>query len=257
MLLDSVVADCRTNPLVNVSAITLDDGTIALPAETVDISGACSVLAGWDGRFDLDSPGAVLWRETMTRFPAGVFDEAGALFSEPFDPARPTVTPAGFAADTTLVNQALGRAVQTITKAGFDIDATMGAAQFTERSGERIPLHGGTNADGVTNVVSWSDRSSSSEEEPTRGDLITPNGDLRGDGYPVNFGTSFVMVVDYSSGAPEASAILTYGNTGLRDTEVFSSQTTRFSEKNWRTVAFTDEQIAADPALTEITIREP
>ena len=132
----------------------------------------------------------------------------------------------------------------------------MGAAQFTERSGERIPLHGGTNADGVTNVVTWSDRSTSNEEAPVRGDLITPNGDLRGDGYPVNFGTSFVMVVDYSSGAPEASAILTYGNTEGRDAEIFASQTVRFSEKDWRTVAFTDEQIAADPELTEIVIVE-
>jgi acyl-homoserine-lactone acylase len=54
-----------------------------------------------------------------------------------------------------------------------------------------------------------------------------------------------------------ANAILTYGNTALRDTEIFSSQTMRFSEKNWRSVAFTEEQIAADPALTELTIREP
>ena len=102
--------------------------------------------------------------------------------------------------------------------------------------------------------MTWSESGSSSEETPTRGDLITPNGDLRGNGYPVNFGTSFVMVVDYSSGAPEASAILTYGDTGLRDSDVFSSQTTRFSEKNWRTVAFTDEQIAADPDLSDVLV---
>jgi acyl-homoserine-lactone acylase len=256
LLRESVVTACRANPLVEVPDVLFEDGTVALAAEVIDLSSACAVLDGWDGRFDLDSAGAVLWRETMTRFPAQAFDEAGPLFSEPFDPARPTVTPAGFNDNAALVVQALGRAVQTITKAGFDIDATMGAAQFTDRSGERISLHGGTNADGVTNIVSWSDRSSSSEEAPARGDLITPNGDLRGDGYPVNFGTSFVMVVDYSTGAPEASAMLTYGNTGLRDTEVFSSQTTRFSEKDWRVVAFTDEQITADPALDELTIRE-
>ncbi len=256
LLREPVVAACRANPLVEVPQVLFDDGTEALPAEAIDLGAACDVLDAWDGRFDLDSAGAVLWRETMTRFPAAAFEQAGPLFSEPFDPARPTVTPAGFSDNATLVALAIGRAVQTITKAGFDIDATMGAAQFTERSGERIPLHGGTNADGVTNVVSWSDRSTSSEEAPIRGDLITPNGDLRGDGYPVNFGTSFVMVVDYSSGAPEASAILTYGNTERRDAEIFSSQTIRFSEKDWRTVAYTDEQIAADPDLTEVVIVE-
>ena len=243
--------------LVDVPEVLFDDGTVALAAEAIDLRPACDVLDAWDGRFDLDSAGAVLWRETMTRFPAGAFDEAGALFSEPFDPARPTVTPAGFTDNATLVVQALGRAVQTITKAGFDIDATMGAAQFTERSGERIPLHGGTNADGVTNIVSWSDRSSSSEEAPTRGDLITPNGDLRGDGYPVNFGTSFVMVVDYSTGAPEASAILTYGNTGLRDTDVFSSQTNgsaRRTGARLRSPTSRSPPILPSPRLT---IREP
>ncbi len=254
LLREPVVAACRANRLVDVSEVLFDDGTVALPAETVDLGGACDVLDEWDGRFDLDSAGAVLWRETMTRFPAEAFAEAGPLFSEPFDPERPTETPAGFSGNSALVAQALGRAVQTITKAGFDIGATMGAAQFTERSGERIPLHGGTNADGVTNIVTWSESGSSSEETPTRGDLITPNGDLRGNGYPVNFGTSFVMVVDYSSGAPEASAILTYGDTGLRDSDVFSSQTTRFSEKNWRTVAFTEEQIAADPDLSDVLV---
>ncbi len=256
LLRESVVAACRANPLVNVPEVLFDDGTVALPAEAVNLGPACDVLDDWDGRFDLDRAGAVLWRETMTRFPAQSFDQAGVLFSEPFDPARPTVTPTGFIEDAALVVQALGRAVQTITEAGFDIDAPMGAAQFTERSGERIPLHGGTNADGVTNVVTWSDQGPSGEETPTRGDLIAPNGDLRGDGYPVNFGTSFVMVVDYSTGAPEASAILTYGNTGLRDTDVFSSQMVRFSEKDWRTVAFTNEQIAADPALTEQVLIE-
>ena len=257
LLREPIAAACRIDPLVELTEVLFDDGTVALPAETIDLTAACDVLDAWDGRFDLDSAGAVLWRETMTRFPAGSFDNAGPLFSEPFDPARPTVTPAGFADDPTVVREALARAVQTITKAGFTVDATMGAAQFTERSGERIPLHGGTNTDGVTNIVAWSERSSSSEEAPTRGDLVTPNGDLRGDGYPVNFGTSFVMVVDYSSGTPAATALLTYGNTGLRETEIFSSQTTRFSEKNWRTVAFTEEQILADPNVTELTIREP
>ena len=147
--------------------------------------------------------------------------------------------------------------MQTITKAGIEVDAALGAAQFTNRSGERIPIHGGPGADGVTNVVQWSNNNSSSEEGPTRGDVVTPGGDLRGNGYPVNFGTSFVMVVDYSTGSPVASALLTYGQTGLRDSDIFSTQTVKFSEKSWRSVAFTEEQILADTNLTEQTIRQP
>lgn len=256
LLRASVVSVCRATPLVPVDAVALFDSTVVLPAETVDLTAACNVLDEWDGRFDLDSAGAVLWRETMTRFPDEAFTSVGPLFSEPFDPARPTETPAGFTADPSDVLLALARAVQTVTAAGFEIDATMGVAQFTERSGERIPLHGGTDRDGVTNVVRWSEVNTSAEPAPTRGDLVAPNGELRGDGYPVNDGTSFVMVVDFSSGDPEASAMLTYGNTGQRDSDVFSSQMIRFSEKQWRDVAFTDDEIAGDPELTEITISD-
>jgi hypothetical protein len=48
--------------------------------------------------------------------------------------------------------------------------------------------------------------------------------------------------------------ILTYGQTNDRKSPLFEQQTIRFSEKNWRTVAFTDEQIAADPNFTERTL---
>ena len=59
------------------------------------------------------------------------------------------------------------------------------------------------------------------------------------------------MTVDYTGDQVQAWAILTYGQTDDRESPLFEQQTIRFSEKNWRTVAFTDEQIAADPNLTE------
>ncbi len=257
LLRQGVVELCRANPLVDVADLAAEDGTIALPAESVDLVAACDVLASWDGRFDLDSAGALLWREVLSRFDAADFRTAGPLFNEPFDPARPYSTPGGFTDDGTAILQAVARGVQTLVKAGFAVDSTLGTAQFTERSGERISLHGGTNREGVTNVVSWSDRGSSREPAPTRGEIVAPGGALRGNGHPVNFGSSFVLVVDYTGDSVQASAILTYGQTGQRDSDVFATQTVRFSEKNWRTVAFTEEQILADPNVTDVTIRQP
>jgi acyl-homoserine-lactone acylase len=73
---------------------------------------------------------------------------------------------------------------------------------------------------------------------------------MRGDGYPVNYGTSFVMTVDMSGDEVRAWALLTYGQTGDRQSPEFEVQTIRFSDKAWRTVAFTDAQIDADPQLT-------
>ncbi len=257
LLRERVVELCRLVPLVEVDDLLAADGTVALPAEAVDLTTACDVLSAWDGRFDLASSGALLWREVLARFDASAFTSAGPLFDVAFDPAQPYTTPGGFPADGTAILQALARGVQTLVKGGFAVDSTLGTAQFTERSGERIPLHGGTNREGVTNVVSWSDSGSSTEPAPTRGDVVAPGGALRGNGHPVNFGSSFVLVVDYTAGAVQASAILTYGQTGQRDSPLFGAQTVRFSEKNWRTVAFTEEQILADPDLTAFTVTQP
>jgi acyl-homoserine-lactone acylase len=250
LLRDGVVAACRLTPVIDVPDVVGDDGEIALPAGSVDLTDACNILAEWDGRYDLDRSGAVIWRETMSRFDADARETTGPLFGDPFDPARPTETPSVLAPDHGPVLTALARAVQTLTLSGFSIDTTLGAAQFTNRSGNRIPLHGGTADDGVTNIVSWSSNSSSTEPVPTRGEAVAPLSSMRGDGYPVNYGTSFVMTVDMSGDEVRAWALLTYGQTGDRQSPEFEVQTIRFSDKAWRTVAFTDAQIEADPQLT-------
>ncbi len=254
LLRATTVAACSANPLIEVDEILAEDGTVALPAEVVDVTVACQVLGAWDGRYDLDRAGPLLWRATMNRFTDAERTTIGPLFADAFDPLRPTLTPAVPTTDPAPLLVAFARAVQTLTKAGFPIDTTLGAAQFTERSGTRVPIHGGTGAEGVTNVVQWSDNNSSSEPAPTLGEPVAPGAALRGEGFPVNFGSSFIMAVDYTGDAVQAWAILTYGETGDRTSPLFEQQTVRFSEKNWREVAFTDEQINADANLTEQTI---
>lgn len=252
LLKDSAVAACRAIPVVPVGPLTDPDGVEILPPAGIDVSAACGVLAAWDGRYDLDQAGPLLWRETMSQFDSDDRTMTGSLFEDPFDPADPTQTPAVPNSDALPLLGAVARAVQIIEASGFDADSTLGAAQFTERSGERIALHGGTGTDGVTNVVGWSNGTgSSSEPEPERGDPVTPGSNLTGSGYPVNSGTSFVMTVDYTEGTPRAWAILTYGQTIDRESDIFDQQTIRFSNKNWRNVAFTEEDILADPEFTE------
>ncbi len=56
LLLRSTVAACTAAPIVEV-----DDAP-------VDLTEACRVLAGWDGIYDLDRSGPIIWRETMTQF---------------------------------------------------------------------------------------------------------------------------------------------------------------------------------------------
>ena len=66
------------------------------------------------------------------------------------------------------------------------------------------------------------------------------------DGYPINYGTSFLMVVDFTGGSPKAWAFLTYSNTGDRTSPLFDVQMQAFSEKKWRSVLFEQEEIEAD-----------
>jgi acyl-homoserine-lactone acylase len=254
LLRAAAVDACRTTPVVEVPDLLAADGTLSLPAAMIDLTAACDILARWDGVYDLDRAGAIIWRETMSRFDDAAFANSGPLFDDPFDPLRPTLTPAIPAEDTEPLLQALARAVQTLTTAGFALDTTLGASQFSERSETRIPIHGGTEDDGVTNIVSWSGRSSSSEPVPERGDAVAVGSSLRGDGYRINFGTSFVMTVDYTGDDVEAWALLVYGQTGDRTSPDFDSQTEAFSNKVWRQVAFTEAQIAADPNLATDTV---
>jgi acyl-homoserine-lactone acylase len=249
LLRSAAVTACQTFPLIEVPDLLADDGTVSLPATGVDLTAACQVLAAWDGIYDLDRAGPMIWRETMSRFDDADFERAGPLFDDAFDPANPTMTPSVPAADPTPLLQAMARAVQTITEAGFALDTTLGAAQFTERSETRIPIHGGTNREGVTNVVAWNVSSTSSEPAPERGEAVAPGSSLRGEGYRINYGTSFVMTVDLTGDEPAAWALLVYGQTGDRLSPLFDVQTLQFSDKQWRQVAFTDAQIEADPEL--------
>jgi acyl-homoserine-lactone acylase len=242
LLLAAAVAACTAEPIVEV-----DDAP-------VDLTEACRVLAGWDGVYDLDRSGPIIWRETMTRFDVAAFEGAGPLFADAFDPTDPTRTPRVPAPDTAPLLEAMGRAVRTIAAAGFALDTTLGAVQFSERSETRVPIHGGVADDGVTNVVQWSDVAATGEPLPERGAVVTEGSSLRDEGYRVNSGTSFIMTVDFTGDLPEAWAILVYGESGDRTSPVFDSQMVRFSEKNWRKVALTDEQIDSDPDLVTSTV---
>ncbi|MFM7253930.1 MAG: penicillin acylase family protein, partial [Ilumatobacteraceae bacterium] len=134
------------------------------------------------------------------------------------------------------------------------VDVALGDLQYTERSGRRIPLHGGFGSDGVTNILSWASLNGSTEPQPERGARLFDGSQLTADGYPVNYGTSFIMVVDFSAGFPVAWSILVYGGTGDRESPLFESQTLRYSDKDWKQVLFAADDIETDPDYTFIDV---
>lgn len=267
-LLDPVVERCRTTESVRLDALVDDKGVEQLPSATVPLAPACDVLARWDGIYDLDRPGAALFREFASRFDSADFTSAGPLWAEAFNPADPVATPAGLAKpptsgpDPVLVN--LARAVQVLGKAGVPLDVKLGDVQQADRNGTLVPIHGGNSADGTTNVVGfgsgWSTRDPAllglvrTPVAPKSGLSVIGGTGAPGTGYRINNGTSFLMAVDFTSDGPVAKSFLTYGNTADRSDPSYLETTQWFSAKKWKDVAFTPKQVKA-AALSSETVK--
>jgi len=270
----AVVERCKATPEVTVPELPAEQPSPAalpgapppppgLPAATVDLSKACDVLASWDGVYDLPSRGAVLWRELMSRYQGSDFTKAGALWATPFDPTHPVDTPSGLApagggTDQVLVN--LARAVQTLDAAKIPIDAALGDEQFALRADTRVPIHGGNAFDGTTNIVTYNAPGSILDPKllnERRERLVAGSSISRVDnqtGYPVNYGTSFLLALAFGKSGPRAKVILTYGDTEDRTSPDYLQATERFSRKEWRDVDFTQADVEAH-AMSTLEVR--
>ncbi len=243
LLRDAVVKRCR--------AATTGAGA-AGDQKVADLATGCALLAAWDGRFDPDSRGAVVWRELLGSFSIADYYE-GRWFSQRFDPARPLATPAGLppapADGPDPILDALAASVARLRQAGLDPAGPLAELQFTDKAGHRLPIHGGIGIDGVTNKATYhaEDRTMMPGFDP--GATVNPRTGLTRRGYPVNYGTSFLMVVDFADRVPRARAILTYSASGDPDSPHYADQTRLYADKKLRPIRFTSADIAADPAL--------
>ena len=253
----AVVERCTGAAPVAVDALP-DPAGAGLPAATVDLTEACRVLSAWDGTYDVDSQGAVLWREFVGRYSGAELRSAGALWADPFDPADPLGTPSGLAAapagatDPVLVN--LARAAQVLDAAGLPLDVPLGEVQLAVRNGVVVPIHGGNSADGTANQVGWLGGQALTMDPLVRNLTRVPVapgtslGDVEGDGtstrgYRINSGTSFLMAVAYGPDGVDARTFLTYGNPEDRTNPDYLGETERFSAKAWRDVPFTADEV--------------
>jgi acyl-homoserine-lactone acylase len=223
----------------------------------VDITQACDVLGDWDGRLDIDSVGAVVWREFLGSLPAGAFTDAGPLFAEPFDVDDPVATPHTLAAapaegaDPVLV--ALARAVIRLADNAIALDTPLGDVQFTRKGDAEIPIHGGLSSpEGAFNVVDYRAGLNSTIPDMPRGTVVNGPTGLASDGYVINAGTNIAMMVEFTADGPHAMAVFSRSQSDDPDSPHFTDQTELFSAEGWRPVLFTEEEIAADPEL-EIT----
>jgi hypothetical protein len=132
--------------------------------------------------------------------------------------------------------------VTDLRNAGIPLDAPLRGYQYERRGSEQIPIHGGPGTLGVFNAINvgWSPP----------------------DGYPnVPHGSSFVYTAQFTGGQNgqcpvNTRSILTYSQSTNPDSPYFADQTRMFSNKQWVTEAYCENEIAADPNLQVTTISE-
>ncbi len=196
---------------------------------------ACVALQGWDRRADLDSRGAVLFREFWS-----VAAAIANKWAVPFDPADPVNTPSGVApAAMPAMLTALKGAADKLQSLGVSFDGRLGDYQVEPRNGVRIPLHGGNG-----------------NQEGTYGSLTMRSG-LTAQGYVgAHWGQSYIQTVTFDEQGPVAQAMLTYGQSTDPRSPWYADQTMAYSRKEWPSLPFTPEKIRADPHYTTLTLRE-
>jgi acyl-homoserine-lactone acylase len=58
------------------------------------------------------------------------------------------------------------------------------------------------------------------------------------------------MALQYTDKGPQARAFLTYSQSDDPASPYYADQTRLFSDKQWRTILFAEDDILADPALS-------
>ena len=196
---------------------------------------ACTVLGSWDRRVNVDSRGAVLFRE--------FWNAAASIpnkWAVPFNPADPVHTPYGVApAALSAMLTALKNAATKLQSLGIPLDGRLGDYQVEPRNGVRIALHGGVgNIDGSYNS-------------------LTMRNPLGAGGYEgVHWGQSYIQTVSFDEQGPVAQAMLTYGQSVDPKSPWYADQVQVYSRKEWPVLPFTPEKIKADPNYARVTLKE-
>ena len=229
--------------------------------QLVNIEAACTTLSNWDGSFNINSQGAVLYREIMSSVDLQGRFGGKSFYSQELDIGRPVATPSGLTneGESYFLTQ-LANAILRLQKANIPVDAFLGDYQYSLNGGEKIGIHGGhSRIDGAFNAVDYSGSYSENSTLLPRlspGTVINPQSGLTAEGYLRNSGASFVATVEFTDDGPVADVILTYSQSDDPESPHFNDQISLYSSKTWRPLPFTREQIESDPKLTTMTVND-
>ncbi len=195
---------------------------------------ACTVLANWDGRFDVDSVGSHIWQELWSALPRGA-----STWQVAFDPEDPVHTPrqldTGDGDVVESVKASLGEAVDELVRRGMPMNRAWGEVQYRSHEGERIPIHGG-NASSMFSAIS-----SRYVGDQGRGNIRS--------------GNSYIQTVTWNeSPCPDAYAVLTYSQSTDPASPHYADMTRVYSREEWVDVPYCPEDIEADK-ISELVLQ--
>ncbi len=251
LVLEELLAQCQAH---GDNGVIIGNGTAHLVAEP------CAALGQWDGNQNVNSVAGALFREFAYSFCSNNTC-AGNLAGE-FDPNNPTMTPVGLPDDGSALI-ALAEAADNLRAAGFDLDATMGQMQFTEKSlpdgspsGAVIPWPGANNREGGFNVFSFNHSLSGDgtllphHSYPRATNTVTGGNlasGLSSAGYHVRYGSSWMMVVQFTDNGPQGRGILTFSQSNNFLSEHWNDQSLYYAQNNsLRPILFTEDDVAAN-----------
>lgn len=199
------------------------------------LAAACTTLESWDRKVNLDSRGAILFREFWLRV-VDIPDK----WAVPFDPSDPVHTPRGVApAAVAPLLAALRAAALQLQSLAVPLNAPLGEYQVEVRNGTRYPVHGGIgDIDGVLNALHMQTG-------------LTDRGYL-----DVAWGASYIQLVAFDDDGPVARGLLTYGQSTDPASPYYADQLPLFAAKQLFDLPFTPKQVQAQGGGQRSTVSE-
>lgn len=250
-VLDDLLAQCNAQ---GNTPVVLDNGT------TVDVMAACTALDEWDGVMNKESKAGHIFREFAYKF------SSSTQFLVPFDVSDPANTPHTLSTDVSVM-KSFAAAVANVNASGLSLTASMGDIQFTEKSmpdgsasGQRFPWAGSKHVEGGFNVFSSAtsdDTMYAIHQYPRVTDIETGkvlSSGLSTEGYHINYGSSWMYVVNFTEEGPVGNGILTYSQSSDSNSEHFDDQNAHYSETGGlRPMLFKESDVEANK-IRQMTI---
>lgn len=219
----------------------------------VDFAKLGEVLRGWDGCFNLESKGAILFREIIAGFDLRDLKDKGNLFADSFDISNSYGTPSKLVdpKDAAVVKDVIVRAVKALQDAKIDIDSSPQQVQYAHLSHHKYYVHGGHETDGTTNILTPVFELPYSSSEPREDHMAagepilgrTNKTGIRKGGYVVSQGTSFFYALSFTQDGPLAYGFLTYGQNEDIESSNHADQIQDYIDKRPRKLLFAQRDI--------------